>query len=184
MTSILVKEMMVPLEEYATVSEEADLYEAVRALEEAREKYSRHAYRHRAVLVYDAQRRIVGKLSQLDVIRSLEPKYKGIGELKDLTRFGLSDDYLRKMIRDYGLWKSPLDDICKTAANYKVKDIMYTPTEKECIAEEASLQEAIHQLIMGNHQSLLVCRRSDIVGILRLTDVFSKVCGMITACRI
>lgn len=184
MKSVLVKEIMIPLEEYATVSEEADLYEAVRALEEAREKYNRNTYRHRAVLVYDAKRRIVGKLSQLDVIRSLEPKYKGIGELKDLTRFGLSDDYVRKMIKDYGLWKSPLDDICKTAANFKVKDIMYTPTEKERIAEDASLQEAIHQLIMGCHQSLLVTRNSDIVGILRLTDIFSKICGLITACRL
>jgi predicted transcriptional regulator len=184
MKSIVVKEMMIPLEEYATVSEEADLYEAVHALEKAREKYSQNDYRHRAVLVYGADRRIVGKLSQLDVIRGLEPKYKGLDELKDLSRFGVHPEQVHQMIKDYGLWKNPLEDICKSAARFKVKDVMVTPTQKERIAEEASLQEAVHQLVMGCHQSLLVTRGPDIVGVLRLTDVFSKISDLIKACRL
>jgi CBS domain-containing protein len=184
MESQLVKEMMIPLEEYASVPEDADLHEAVRALEEARAKYSPNDYRHRAVLVYGADRRIVGKLSQLDVIKGLEPKYKGLDELKDLSRFGVHPEQVHQMIRDYGLWKNPLDDLCKTAARFKVKDIMATPTPKERIAEDASLQEAVHQLIMGCHQSLLVTRNSEIVGILRLTDVFSKICDLIKACKL
>lgn len=184
MKSIVVKEMMIPLEEYATVSEEADLFEAVRALEEAREKYSQNNYRHRAVLVYGADRRIVGKLSQLDVIRGLEPKYKGLDELKELSRFGVHPEQVHRMIKDYGLWNNPLEDICKSAARFKVKDVMATPTEKERIAENASLQEAVHQLVMGCHQSLLVTRGPDIVGVLRLTDVFSKISDLIKACRL
>jgi CBS domain-containing protein len=184
MESMLVKEMMVPLEEYATVSEEANLYEAVRALEDAQKNYDQNKYRHRAILVYDANRRIVGKLSQLDVIRSLEPRYEGIGDLKDLTRFGLNADYIRQMIKDHGLWKQPIDDICRTAAKLRVKDIMYTPTQREYVSEDASLNEAVHQLIVGHHQSLLVTRGAEIVGVLRLTDVFTRICGLITACRI
>jgi CBS domain-containing protein len=184
MESMLVKEMMVPLEEYATVSEEANLYEAVRALEDAQKNYDQNKYRHRAILVYDANRRIVGKLSQLDVIRSLEPRYEGIGDLKDLTRFGLNADYIRQMIKDHGLWKQPIDDICRTAGKLRVKDIMYTPTQREYVSEDASLNEAVHQLIVGHHQSLLVTRGAEIVGVLRLTDVFTRICGLITACRI
>ena len=184
MQTILVKEMMIPLEDYATVSEEATLYEAVLALEEAQREFAQDKYRHRAILVYDKNRRIAGKLSQLDVIRSLEPKYEGMGDLKDLTRFGLSPDYLRQMIKDHGLWKQPIDDICKTAARLKVKDIMYTPTEGEYVAEEASLNEAVHRLIIGHHQSLLVTKGAEIVGVLRLTDVFSKICDFIKACEI
>ena len=41
--------------------------------------------------------------------------------------------------------------------------------------ENATLAEAIHILVMGHHQSLLVTRGDEIVGILRLTDVFSAV---------
>lgn len=33
MTNLIVKDLMIPLEEYATVDEEATLYEAVMALE-------------------------------------------------------------------------------------------------------------------------------------------------------
>jgi CBS domain-containing protein len=184
MKTISVKEMMIPLADYATVSEEANLYEAVVALEEAQRSFDQDKYRHRAILVYDKNRRIVGKLSQLDVIRSLEPKYEGMGDLKDLTRFGLSPDYMRQMMRDHGLWKQPIDDICRTAARLRVKDIMYTPTQGEYVAEDATLNEAVHRLIMGPHQSLLVTREDGIVGVLRLTDVFSKICDFIKTCEI
>ena len=184
METILVKQMMVPLEDYATVSEEANLYEAVLAMEEAQRSFDQDKYRHRAILVYDKNRRIVGKLSQLDVIRSLEPKYDGIGDMKELTHFGLNPDYIRQMIKDHGLWKKPIDDICRKAARLRVKDIMYTPTQGEYVAEEATLNEAVHQLIVGRHQSLLVTRGAEIVGILRLTDVFTKICDLIKACEI
>jgi len=184
METILVKEVMVPLADYATVSEEATLYEAVVALESAQKSFDRDKYRHRAILVYDANRRIVGKLSQLDVIRSLEPKYEGIGDLKDLTRFGLSPDYMRQMIKDHGLWKQPIDDICRTAAKLRVKDIMYTPTQGEYVAEDATLNEAVHRLIVGRHQSLLVTSSAEIVGVLRLTDVFTRISDFIKACEI
>jgi hypothetical protein len=37
---------------------------------------------------------------------------------------------------------------------------------------------------MGRHQSLLVTRGEAVVGILRLSDVFNKVCDEIKSCRI
>ena len=43
------------------------------------------------------------------------------------------------------------------------------------MSEDATLDEAIHLLVMGHQQSLLVKRDKTIVGILRLTDVFSAV---------
>ena len=49
---------------------------------------------------------------------------------------------------------------------------MYKPTEGEYIKVSATMNEAIHQLIIGKHHSLLVRNGSDIVGIVRLTDVF------------
>ena len=65
-----------------------------------------------------------------------------------------------------------------------VKDIMYTPTEGEYVEEKASLGEAIHQLVMGHHQSLLVTKEDEIVGILRLVDVFKEICEGIKACEL
>ena len=78
MEQLSVRDLMVPLDEYATVSQDATLYESVLALEIAQEELDRdrYVYLHRAILVYDKTHKIVGKVSQSDVLRSLEPKYQ------------------------------------------------------------------------------------------------------------
>jgi CBS domain-containing protein len=175
---------MVPLAEYAMVSENETLYEAVLALEEAQEKFDQRYYKHRAILVFDKNKQIVGKLSQWDVIKGLEPRYEKIGDLKTISRFGFSAEFIRSMLKNYGLWEKPMDDICRKAGQTKVKDIMYTPTEGEYVREDASFDEAIHQLVIGHHQSLIVIKEKEIVGILRLTDVFKKICDIIKTCQL
>jgi CBS domain-containing protein len=179
---LTVKELMVPLSRYATVSEDSTLGEAVKALKMAQKEFDQTRDKHRAILVLDSKNRIVGKLSQLDVIRSLEPKYLKFDDRKSLSRFGFSKDYMKSILKEHQLWEKSLDDICKKASEIIVKKIMYTPTEGEFVKEDASLEEAIHQLIMGRHQSLLVTRDKKIVGILRLTDVFREIANRISAC--
>lgn len=186
MEVITVKELMVPLEEYATVSEEATLYDAVVALEEAQENLdrTRFKYLHRAILVLDKDQHVVGKISQLDILRALEPKYQNSVDTGVLSRAGYSPELLKSMLDEQNLWARPLRDICDRAARVKIKDFMYTPSEGEYVEGEVSLQEAIHMLVMGHHHSLLVTERGKIVGILRLTDVFVAIYGMIQTCQI
>ena len=52
----------------------------------------------------------------------------------------------------------------------------------EYVSEDSSLDVAIHQLIIGHHQSLLVTSGKKIVGILRLTDVFVAVFHKMKEC--
>jgi predicted transcriptional regulator len=52
---------------------------------------------------------------------------------------------------------------------------MYTPSNGEYLDEEASVAEAVHQFILGCHQSLLVTKNKNVVGILRLVDLFELV---------
>jgi CBS domain-containing protein len=183
-----VGDLMVPLEEYATVHEEATLFEAVMALEQAQESLDRNRYKylHRAVLVYDRNKKIVGKVSQLDVLRALEPKYAKKVDMKSMSRSGLniSLDLLKSKLEEHGLWDKPLKNISGKAAKVKVKTFMYTPTEEEYIEEGASLEEAMHMLVMGHHQSLLVTGGGEIVGILRLTDVFMEVFRLMKLCEL
>ena len=186
MKSLLVKDLMVPLSEYATVIEDATLYEAVRSLEEAQEKFEdKHTrYRHRAILVLDQNGMVVGKISQLDVLRALEPKYQDMIEGKGSHRYGISKQWMKSVFEDYSLFADPLDDICRKAAEQPVKIYMSKPTEGEFISDSASLAEAIHQLIIGHNQSLLVTGGEKIVGILRLTDVFAAVFHKMKQCFI
>jgi CBS domain-containing protein len=184
MQSIKVAELMVPLAEYATVAEEATLREAVSALDEAQKHVEEDREKHRAVLVLDKKGRVVGRLDQWTVLWALEPRYKQMGDLRETSRYGFSPDFLRSMIESYGLWRKPLEGLCRKAAEITVKDIMHTPAEAEYVGEGASLDTAIHLLVMGHHQHLLVTRGEDIVGVLRLSDVFKKICDNIKACRI
>ena len=179
-----VKDLMVPLAEYATVNEEASLHAAVLALEEAQKHFRQDRYKHRAILVLDKSKHVVGKLSQLDVIKGLEGGYKKMGDFKGISHTGFSTEFIKSMVDKYDLWKKPLEDICRRSPHIKVKDIMYTPTEGEYVHQEATLDQALHQLVVGHHQSLLVTRDGkEIVGILRLTDVFQEVCEMIKVCQ-
>jgi CBS domain-containing protein len=189
METIKVKDLMVPLGEYVCISEDATLFEAVIALEEARKKYAaekadKSSYAHRAVLICDKTNRVIGKLGHLDVLRSLEPKYSEVGDLKKVSGFGLSAEFMKVMMEKYELWKAPLEDLCHKAADVKVGSIVASPLEGETIDVDASLNQAVHQLILGHHQSLLVTSKGDVVGILRLADVFDEVGRRIKACKV
>jgi len=184
MKNYKVSELMVPLSEYATVSEDATLYEAVLALEKAQEHFEeKHTrYRHRAILILDKNGTVVGKLSQLDLLKALEPKYQSMIEGGGPQRFGFTKQFMKSMLQEYHLFADPLEDICRKAGEKNVKQFMYAPSEGEYVTENATLGEAIHQLIMGHHQSLLVTRGEEIVGILRLTDVFAAVFHKMKEC--
>ncbi len=175
MRKIKIKDIMVPLKEYATVHQDSSLSEAIFALEKAQEEHDTRHYKHRAVLVYDDNKKIVGKLSQLDVIKSLEPKYKHFGDITHASLSGFSPEFLESMLDKYNLWQGDLDTICARVGNKKVKDAMYIPTEGEMVEADATLGAALHTFIVGHHQGLLVTKNGDIVGILRLTDVFRLV---------
>lgn len=184
MIQLLVKDVMVPLADYATVSEDANMFDAVLALEKAQSEFDQTRDRHRAILVYGNTGKIVGKISQLDLLKALEPKYEQIDADNKLSRFGYSMDYFKSIFKQHNLWSKPLNDICSKAATIKVKSFMYTPTEGEFVNADTGLNEAVHQLIMGCHHSLLVTDHDNIVGILRLTDVFKRVTDAMKTCNL
>ena len=177
MQNITVKDLMIPLDEYATVRDDASLYEAVKALEKAQKDFNRerYLYLHRAILVYDKNKRVIGKISQLDVLRALEPRYRDMGDFSAISRSGLNVEFIKTIMSHYDLYQRSFPEMCMTASDLKVKDIMYTPGSDEYVEENDFLGNAINHLVMGHHQSLLVTRDKDIVGILRLTDIFNEV---------
>ncbi len=181
---ITVAELMVPMEEYATVSEDATLYEAVMALEKAQEELdrTRYLYLHRGILVYDKNKKVVGKISQLDVLRALEPKYEEMGDMRTISRAGFSPQFMKSMLEKFSLCDRSFRDMCDKGASVRVKDFMYTPRERDYVEEDTALCEALHQFVIGHHQSLLVTRDSEIVGVLRLADVFKEVFQMMKTC--
>ena len=73
MKTTLVKDIMVPLSEYATVSEDATLSEAVAALKKSQADFDQAKYKHRAILVLDDNNNIVGKVNAIN--RAVMPSH-------------------------------------------------------------------------------------------------------------
>ena len=182
MENHLVKDLMVPISEYATVVVGTSLIDAVQTLDQAQEAYTMSKYQHRAVLVLDEDGRVVGKISQLRALKAIQPEFKSNSEIEQLKAFNFSDNYisqLRDLYRSHG--KVVSTHSLKEASVKKVEEFMQTPSPGEYVSENCSLDAAIHRLVAGTHLSLLVTRKEKIVGVLRISDVFAAVFHKMTA---
>jgi CBS domain-containing protein len=170
---------MVPLQEYATVPLDATLYDAILALEKAQTAFDPKKHKHRAILVLDTNGKVVGKVAIFDILIALEPKYGQLEAEGVLARSGYSPEFINSMLKNNALWTEPLEFICNRAPNLNVSDFMEVLSEGIFIDQRATLGDAIHQIVVQKHHSLIVTSGDEVVGILRLTDVFTKICDKI-----
>ena len=168
-----IKEIMIPIKNYASVNQESTLYDALMAIRKSQEKLSPDMQPIRAVLVVDDDNNIVGKMGHAAFLRALEPKYNKIIDFEKLTRAGVSAAFISSMTDNLRLWQDDFVSICRQASTIKVKNVMSPVSEG--IDENASITEAIHQIIVLQLLSLLVRSGSNIVGIVRLSDLFYEV---------
>lgn len=183
METIKVMDLMTSFEGYPRVSEDASLFEAVQALDEGRQRLDQKGHRYMAVLVCDKTGKVIGKLNRMDILTCLEPEYLTNEELKKVSRFGLTPEFLHSMLDSLDLWKAPLLDICRKSFNHKVVDFIHKQATGLSIESDVSLNKAIHQMIMIRCQALLVTSNGEAVGLLRLVDVFDQVAAQMKACQ-
>jgi CBS domain-containing protein len=172
-----VKDLMLALGEYATVSCEATVNEALVALNKAQLGLTYDRHHHRAILVLDQVGRVVGKLTHWTILRSLEPKLFGKVDRDALARTNLSLEFIQSLEDSLSARPANLEAMCREAARVRVKDAMI-PVQ-ESVEEQAELTEAIRLFVLGHWQSVLVTRDGEVTGILRLSDVFEEVADMI-----
>ncbi len=179
MNKTIVRELMVPLDDYAVVPDTATLLDAVKALDRAQERLPAGRQPHRAVLVADKSGAIVGKIGQLGFLKGLEPKYNMLGDLDTLARAGVSDILVSTMRDHFRYFEDTFSDICQRGAVIPVRDVMHAV--REGIDESATLSEALHQLVMWQQLSLLVTRGGRVTGLIRLSDLFDEVARQMKA---
>lgn len=177
----IVKDLMVRVEECATVNQEMTVRETIQILEKAQETQRARGgdYQYRALLVLNDENQVVGKLSHRDIVKYMEPKYrrqKSSEAIAHIYAAGLSPALLKSMMERYSYWDESFERRSHEVLSVKVKDCMHTPGKDEYLQQSDSLELAVHQLVMGHHQSLSVTEGDCIVGILTLTDVFKGIC--------
>jgi CBS domain containing-hemolysin-like protein len=188
MQSLTVRDLMVPKGEYATISANDTLGDAALALQDAQlreQELDPNRHRDRALLVIDDRDRVIGKLSMLNVLQGLSPRYekmRGFGaSSKAAARHGSARSLIDSMEKDIGLWNKPLSNLVEKASTVTVRHLIREFVEGETVDAEAPLDRAVHQLIVGRFQSLLVTSNGDIVGILRLTDIYEEISKLLRA---
>lgn len=176
LATLRVRDLMLSLDAYATVSCEATLRQALLALSKAQLGLTYDRHHHRAVLVMDEQGNVVGKLTHQAILRSLLPSVLGASDVERLAGAGLNPELIDSVARLSPI-RADLQSMCDASERVTVREAMVAATDS--IDEEASLGEAIEALVVSRAESLLVLRAGRVVGILRLSDVFEEVADRI-----
>ncbi|TVR97549.1 MAG: hypothetical protein EA406_09240 [Rhodospirillales bacterium] len=166
-----VKDVMLPLERYTNVSEDAALQDVFLALEGAlkgRGKTDPAEARDFAVLVLDKNKQVLGRLGVWDVLHGLDPQLqKRVDPLA--------------MVDGYEAWDQPLAHLASKARHRRARDLVNALPRHEFIDEEASINEALRRLLDNRTLSLIAMRGTRAVGVLRIVDVFQYVCDAVRA---
>ena len=169
----LVKELMVPLSDYALVNENETVAEAIAYLRKRRKEFTHGKHMPRALLVLNSAGKVVGQLEYSDFIKALEPKYAHLGDLGTLARAGISNELVNSMMENLKFWESSLEDACRRIGGLKVNALARPIAES--IDENETLQMAIHKVLLMQAMRIPVTRREEVVGVLRMADIFDEI---------
>ncbi len=168
-----VKDLMISVDNYPKINGNSTMLDAFEVLSLSQANIKPGNQPFRAILVLDDEGKVIGKVGHLSFLRALEPKYKEVFDIDKLTRASMSPSFLDSMMEHFKLWKTDFIDVCTVAKNTKVREIMQPIIES--IDENESIANAIHKLIMWQSLSLLVSSGQEIVGIIRLSDIYNAI---------
>ena len=168
---------MVPISDYATISEGSTLLDALLALETPKVDLGNPINPHWIVLVLDSNQKVVGKLSQINVLRALEPKTDDLKNIDKLAQFGFSSAFITQLREELRLDDASVENVYSFSdiLQMKVEDFMKALADNDFIDEKTSVATAAHQMSVRNRLTMLVTCEKEVVGILRLSDVFTAV---------
>jgi len=169
-----VREIMIPIEQYPSVSDTATLREAIIAIEGARLEVDLRQSLPRVLLIFDAIGVMVGYVRRRDIMRGLEPK----------TLINQPLDYSKKPFDveiDPNLSELSYDRVAKgvlAQADRPVTDVMQ-PNDILIDADDHVLK-AIYEMVSYDLSHLPVISDGHLVGVVRSVDVFHELFKLVT----
>jgi CheY-like chemotaxis protein len=159
-----VKDIMIPISEYTTLSGELTVRDAVLALKKSfssRLSTSRIMETgHRSVLVFDEANRIIGVLAIVDLMEMILPQYLSAPKPSMADSIQYSPMF----------WKGMFTIEMKQKMALKIKDVMSPAPNK--IDGSASLMEATYMMVKTKPRRLLVMVAGEAAGVVREQDLF------------
>ena len=159
-----VKDLMIPLEDYDSISSDKPLRDAFELMAKTG---------HHAILVIGENNEPIGQLSYRDAIIALEPKYAA-------GRWGHSW-FTPEAFENYPVfyYDGEFSGRCKAQLKKSVKEVMSSFTIS--LNEDATLSEAVHVMIRKNIGRLPVVSGKKFLGMIRLIEIFEEIKKVVLA---
>ncbi|MDD3581110.1 MAG: CBS domain-containing protein [Desulfobacca sp.] len=159
-----VKDLMIRLEDYPHIPYWFTLRQAMAIVREVAIKFE-GVFEPRAVLVFDEKYQLMGILTLRDIIKGLEPRF-----LKE-TSLVKQDVSLTVLLGDL------FGPGMKQESQKPVSEVM-SPI-KITIEADSSIAKAIFLMIKENVGMMPVLQDNKVVGIIRLSELFTEISGMV-----
>jgi len=157
-------DIMIPIDDYTTIDEDATVAEGIRSLKESYEKLVASSRLmesgHRSIMVFDRNKQMVGILGIRDLIHYLQPSYLLSPKPSLAERIEYSPMF----------WKGMFTTQTRALANKKVKDIMSLAPPS--VDEKANLMEVANMIYTQKVRRIVVTRKGGVVGIVREQELF------------
>ena len=184
MDKMKISELMRPIDEFPFISNEATFMEGVVALENADQEFRLGNAPERILLVHDVKGKIIGKLSPMDIVQGLEPKYDDIDHFKSSQYSKMIRNSLKAMRDEFRLWQRPLGELCEKAHTIKIHNFNKMPTPDHMVMIDDNVDVAFHLFVTKRHGSLFVKDGQDIVGLILFSDVYKRIRGIMKGCPV
>jgi CBS domain-containing protein len=158
-----IRDILVPLEDYPRVHEDATLLDSFRVLHEGFATGRR--FRH--VLVLDARNRLAGILGMRDILRGLFPDYLRSKEMSHRVEGAVPDFPALTLI-----WAETCHTQCKEAARKPVKGFMAPVPSSVNITDP--ITKAAYLMVIHDTSMLPVVEGDRLAGVVRMIDVFNE----------
>jgi len=157
-----VKDIMIPIGEYSSVSANCTVGEAIGVLKKSFcPELEEPCNSHRTVLVYDGNTP-VGLITFRGLLTAIEPRFMKV------------DQWAVPVF-----WEGLFTERCREEAVKKVRDIM-TPITLVALDADDTIIKAVHAMIKYKLGSLPVIRDGVFAGMVRITEIFHEISSLVT----
>ncbi len=166
MEKVLVSDIMIYLDEYPAVANNATILDVIDLMENFQIDINNSKSRPRVVLVLDKQDRLVGFIRRRDILRGLEPSFLQSKMLKYQKKlFDIKIDPDLSELSFETLLKELKTNSTKPVTEIMIKDIF-------TINYDEHLVKAISLLVENDITFLPVMNKGKVVGVIRSIEVF------------
>jgi CheY-like chemotaxis protein/predicted transcriptional regulator len=162
-----VGDIMIPIEEYTTLTEEHTIQEAIEVIRSSfypRLSTSRIMETgHRSLLVMDSKNNVTGVVAIIDLLQIIMPPYLSAPKPSMADSMQYSTMF----------WKGEFKRSIKKLADKKLGDIMAPPPLT--IDYDANLMEASYAMVSNKERRLVVLKKGKVVGVIREQDLFFEI---------